>query len=37
VKASEAAGTAAAGQAAPARVKPDLQGTVAEPGYGHGV
>jgi 2-isopropylmalate synthase len=37
VKASEAAGAAAPGQAASARVRPDLHGAVAEPGYGHGV
>jgi len=37
VRASEAAGAAAPSQAAPARTRPDLHGTVAEPGYGHGV
>jgi len=37
VRASEAAGNRCGRPAAPARVKPDLQGTVAEPGYGHGV
>ena len=37
VKTSEAAGAAAPKPAAPARIRPDLHGTVAEPGYGHGV
>jgi hypothetical protein len=37
VRASEAAGSAAPSQAAPARTRPDQHGTVAEPGYGHGV
>ena len=38
VRAGEAAGAAAPpSQAAPARIRPDVHGTVTEPGYGHGV
>jgi 2-isopropylmalate synthase len=37
VRASEAAGGAAPGPTAPARVRPDVHGAVTEPGYGHGV
>jgi 2-isopropylmalate synthase len=37
VKSGEASGAAAPAPAAPARVRPDVHATVAEPGYGHGV
>jgi hypothetical protein len=37
VRASEASGAAAPAPAAPARTRPDVHSTAAEPGYGHGV